>query len=766
MPGALLCLLVWAAAPVVGQGRDPGWREAIATRGRELAREFTLPRLAVVLATPKGILWASAFGSDSIGNDTATVYRAGSLAKTVTALAVMQLAAAGKLDLDAPVRRYLPGFRPRNPYGGAITLRRLLEHRSGLDRDPPAGGYLDSLAPPLDSVVRSLNGTTLRFAPGSRTKYSNAGPTVAGLVVERVSGEPYASYVRDAILAPSGMGRSGIGSPEALAGGWLWAPDRERFAAPSFRLGIAPAAGLYASAADLGRFAAMLLAGGTGPGGQVVDRATLRQMWSAPAGDASGYALGFQQSSLDGRFMVGHAGAVYGYTSILNLLPDDSIGVVVVTDVDAANGVVAQLAQFALRAVLADRTAGPPPIVADLRPVGDSLAHTLAGRYSNGAETMELQNRGGALSWIPAPGRPPLALSRLADTLAVNDLRDYGPRLVPSSSGRGRLVVGGDTLARVQAPRPGPLPARWQGIIGEYGPDYGVVFLYEAAGRLMARTEWFNAAPLEELAADRFRFPRSGMHAEEELAVLRGPDRSVTGIRLGGVWLPRRRIGPAAGGQLHVHPVRPVEELRQEALQASPPAQPAGLRPPDLVNVAALDSSIHLDIRYAGANNFLGTPFYTLARAFLQRPAAMALLRAHHALRRYGYGILIHDAYRPWYVTKIFWDATPDSLRWLVANPANGSRHNRGAAVDVTMYDLATGRPVPMPGTYDESTDRSFAYYPGGTDLERWNRGLLRRVMEAQGFAIYPAEWWHFDYGEWREYPILNIPFEQIGKGE
>ncbi|MGH7701190.1 MAG: M15 family metallopeptidase [Gemmatimonadales bacterium] len=200
------------------------------------------------------------------------------------------------------------------------------------------------------------------------------------------------------------------------------------------------------------------------------------------------------------------------------------------------------------------------------------------------------------------------------------------------------------------------------------------------------------------------------------------------------------------------------------ARRASAPRDTAARRAPDLVDLAALDSTIRFDIRYAGTNNFLGTPFYRAPRAFLQRPAALALVRAHHRLRPDGYGLLIHDAYRPWYVTKVFWDATPDSLHWLVADPSRGSRHNRGCAVDLTLYDLATGRPVEMVGTYDEASPRSRADYPGGTALQRWHRDLLRRVMEAEGFSVYEAEWWHFDYREWREYPVLNLTFEALGR--
>jgi D-alanyl-D-alanine dipeptidase len=131
-------------------------------------------------------------------------------------------------------------------------------------------------------------------------------------------------------------------------------------------------------------------------------------------------------------------------------------------------------------------------------------------------------------------------------------------------------------------------------------------------------------------------------------------------------------------------------------------------------------------------------------------------------LKGRGYGLLIHDAYRPWYVTKVFWDATPDDKKIFVADPSKGSRHNRGAAVDLTLYDLKTGKPVKMVSTYDETTDRAYPDYPGGTSLERWHRKLLRDAMESEGFTVFEAEWWHFDFNDWRKYPIGNVPFNKI----
>ncbi len=112
-------------------------------------------------------------------------------------------------------------------------------------------------------------------------------------------------------------------------------------------------------------------------------------------------------------------------------------------------------------------------------------------------------------------------------------------------------------------------------------------------------------------------------------------------------------------------------------------------------------------------------------------------------------------------MTKIFWDAVPESGRIFVADPSKGSKHNRGSAVDLTLYELATGKPVKMVGGYDEFSPRSFPDYPGGTSLERWHRGLLQHAMEAEGFTVFEFEWWHFDYRDWAKYPILNRPFRR-----
>ena len=197
-------------------------------------------------------------------------------------------------------------------------------------------------------------------------------------------------------------------------------------------------------------------------------------------------------------------------------------------------------------------------------------------------------------------------------------------------------------------------------------------------------------------------------------------------------------------------------------LQDGPPKETGTFRKADLVELVTLDPTIKLDIRYATPNNLAGRAVYTEARAFLQRPAAESLVRAHRALRAKGFGLLIFDGYRPWRVTKLFWEVTPPEKHEFVADPAKGSKHNRGCAVDLSMYDLATGREVEMPGVYDEMSERSYVTYAGGSAEARARRDLLRDAMEREGFFVEPNEWWHFNYKDWTSYGIQDIPFSEI----
>jgi len=324
------------------------------------------------------------------------------------------------------------------------------------------------------------------------------------------------------------------------------------------------------------------------------------------------------------------------------------------------------------------------------------------------------------------------------------------PKLSPTCAA---LVAVFLQLADSVPPKPAAPPGAWRNLIGAYVADRDTLYVYEDSGTLLVLVDSTVPARLAQRSESVFTAP------------VESPLGGSVVFRKNAVFAERRawqRLQLGAAGQLRLQPVRPVAELLQVDRALTPPAESGAFLVPDLVEPAALDSSIHLDIRYATTNNFLSSVFYSSAHAFLQRPAALALVRAARVFRRLGYGLLIHDAYRPWYVTKVFWDATPAASRWLVADPAKGSKHNRGAAVDITLYDLKTGAPVEMPSTYDEATPRAHADFPGGTSLQRWHRALLRRVLERQAFTVNPSEWWHFDFRDWARYPILNTTFEEL----
>ena len=181
-----------------------------------------------------------------------------------------------------------------------------------------------------------------------------------------------------------------------------------------------------------------------------------------------------------------------------------------------------------------------------------------------------------------------------------------------------------------------------------------------------------------------------------------------------------------------------------------------------MLELVKLDNTIKLDIRYARSDNFVGRPVYSEARAFLQKVAAKAVLRVHQKLKTQNLGLVIFDGYRPWSVTKLFWEVVRLDQRKFVANPEKGSKHNRGCAVDLSIYDLNSGNPLEMPSDFDEFTMRAAPDYTGGTEIERENRDLLIKLMEAEGFIVNPNEWWHFDYKDWEKYKIYDVAFSEI----
>ncbi len=181
-----------------------------------------------------------------------------------------------------------------------------------------------------------------------------------------------------------------------------------------------------------------------------------------------------------------------------------------------------------------------------------------------------------------------------------------------------------------------------------------------------------------------------------------------------------------------------------------------------LVKLIKIDPTIKLDIRYATANNFTGVPVYTVAECYLEEGAAQALQAAQKEFLDLGLSLKVFDGYRPLSVQKIFWNLVPDER--YVANPAKGSRHNRGCAVDVTLVDTKTGKELEMGSEFDDFTEKAHRTSMNFPAHILTNRKLLEHIMHKHGFIGWVNEWWHFDFNGWQDYPIRDISFEELSK--
>jgi D-alanyl-D-alanine dipeptidase len=179
-----------------------------------------------------------------------------------------------------------------------------------------------------------------------------------------------------------------------------------------------------------------------------------------------------------------------------------------------------------------------------------------------------------------------------------------------------------------------------------------------------------------------------------------------------------------------------------------------------LVDLQSFIPGIALDIRYATTNNFMHQQLYPVAKAYLRYPAAVALRDVQNELAKENLGLKIFDAYRPYSITERMWEPikNPD----FVADPSKGSRHNRGAAVDLTLIDLKTGEELKMPSGYDEFTNRARHDYFDAPEVAMQNRDKLRETMTRHGFQPLPSEWWHYDFRGWERFELMDIPLESL----
>lgn len=569
-------------------------------------------------------------------------------------------------------------------------------------------------------------------------------PVRAAAAVARVHGTSFEEAARAIVFEPLGLRTIGFDdrtelrsyTVPGLVRGW----DGALVADPGHRLAGGVHLNLRASADDLARFGASWFVQASRP----LLRPATREL-----------PLGCKVAQFEGRMRWGMGGFVQGAATELAVLPREGMAVAVAAAGDGAEETACLLVDRALHAALAVQVGRPiDPYVAP-RPVGVRAARRLAGRYRAGDAWFDLRERGGELILEPGAG-------------VATRLRWRGRQLVGHDASEARwteLQPMDDKTMRhramdwVREPLvvPPECPPDLKPFLGEYGDQHAPLVVYEDGGRLGVLLERrLRSLPVRE-RGDRFRLEGEG-HDGHVLEFERDGTAAVVAVTLEGTRLARRPEPPMR--KFRITPLQPVATVREAIRDATPPAQPQGLRASELVDLRDLDPTLRFDVRYATEDNFLGAPVYDVACAMLQRPAAEALLAVQRSLAPHGLGLCVFDGYRPWRVTKLFWEATPPELREFVADPAAGSRHNRGCAVDLSLCDLATGALVDMPSDFDEFTWRAYPAYPGGTARQRWYRELLRTAMEPHQFAVIDTEWWHFDFHLWREYPVLDEPLQ------
>ena len=268
-----------------------------------------------------------------------------------------------------------------------------------------------------------------------------------------------------------------------------------------------------------------------------------------------------------------------------------------------------------------------------------------------------------------------------------------------------------------------------------------------------------NVYPLYKEHFDSYTINESGPlnHLDAAVRIERSREGYGVSCSVGGNRYSRRFFAGENGRPFRFAPVSDWQALKTAANAAVMQAQLGAGQQAQLVDLAQAVSELKFDLRYAQADNCFGQALTDDQRAFLDANAAQALAQAQQYLKPYGYGILVWEAYRPWSVSKLAYDALPADKKSMLPAPEIGFSHNTGRSIDVSLYLFATGENAGMISGFDEPSVRQYASFAGGTTLERYRRDLLRSAMQMAGFTASETEWWHFDYGDIKGFAHLNV---------
>lgn len=345
----MLRLLLMSAVVALPQELPTPVKEAITVLDswvQAKVAEREQPGLSIGIVHDQRLVWAKGYGfadlEKKIAATPATSYRIASISKLFTATALLQLRDAGKLGMDDAVAEHLDWFDVKSRFHDTpgITIWHLITHTSGLPRESPVPYWNTKQFPSREEMIAMLAKQEAVFAPETEWKYSNLALAIAGEVVQSVSGEPYAAYIEGKILKPLGMTATRVlpqPGQAGLAAGYLrraagQARQPEEF---THTKGIAPAANLSSNVEDLAKFMMLQFRDGKPGGAQILRGATLREMqrihWLRPDW-RGGSGLGFQIRRAGSQTRVGHGGSLGGYRTQIEFVPEDKLGVIVLTN--------------------------------------------------------------------------------------------------------------------------------------------------------------------------------------------------------------------------------------------------------------------------------------------------------------------------------------------------------------------------------------------------------------------------------------------------
>ena len=497
-------------------------------------RNNQVPAVSIAFTNRERIIWQAGFGwqdkQSGIEASPQTVYRVGSISKLFTAVAIMQLHEKSIIDIDRPIHYFCPElrFRSLKESETPITLRHLLSHRAGILRESPVGNYFDDSEPTISETVKSIIGSALIYPVGEKCKYSNLGPTVAGYILEKVTGLTFEKYIDKNILEPLEMHSSSFlpdkhAVRENLAEAFMVNFDSKLFPAPAFQLGTMPAGNLYSTVTDLANFMICMLNEGKYKNIQLLARETVTEMFTPQfntCSQISEFGLGFSMGNFGKFKKFWHNGIVYGFSSDFTGLIEPGVGLILLNNVDSAVGFNEKIKSKAFHLFLesmGSKEFQPPPKIIQLN---SSILDKYIGKYHskvtdawiwvNGSQLF-INTMGVNKQISPISNDRFITDDRLSYGMEIKFRKDTNDKIVSMKAGVIEYEKGGEYAPDFS------VPENMKKFVGDYGKPHNILRIFVKDGQLTCLIEWFYEYPLTQIEDLVYVFPKYGLYDGEIL---------------------------------------------------------------------------------------------------------------------------------------------------------------------------------------------------------------------------------------------------------